>query len=810
MSSLLQDARYGVRMLFRSPGVTAAAILALALGIGANTAIFSVVNAVLLRPLPYPDPDRLLSVYQVWEIRETTADEHDVLSSDDVVMLREGAAAFGQVAAYYSPGGGFAITGGGEPEQVAGTAVTAEMFDVLGTRPALGRAFLAEDDRPGAEPVVLLSHALWQRRFGGDPAIVGQTLSINSQLHTITGVMPPGFRFPRDAVANLWPIFRPERSTSRPPYYIGTVARLRPGVGATELQEALRSITLQIQEQFPDSSPDWRLDAAPLKDELIGNVRPALYALLGAVVLVMLIATANIANLLLARATARRKEMAVRAALGASRARLARQLVTESLILAGVGGLVGAVLALWGTDLLVRLGPPDLPRLYEVGVDLRVLLYGAAVTISSGIVFGLVPAMRASRPGPSPTLQAGARSTTDRVGRRLRSLLVVTEFALAVTLLAGAGLLMRSFLRLQQVDPGIRPGGILTASISLPQARYPDDAARSAFFRELMERVGSLPGVRSAAISMALPPNRLVMTNPYTIEGRPLPAGRTPPAAAHLLIGGDFFEALGVPLVRGRTFNAADVSGGPPVMIINKEMADTHFPGEDPIGRRIQLGDPDPESPWLTIVGIAGDVKYTGLERAPEPTMYTPYEQSLWWPTMYVVVRSTVDPTGLAPAMRARVADLDPLLPLARVRTMDDLLGQSVAGPRFRTMLVGIFAATALLLATVGIYGVLSYTVGQRTHEIGIRMALGARRRNVMALVLAHGMALAGAGLAIGLVATLALGRVLAGLLFGVGPTDPVTFAGVSLVMAAAAFLACYLPARRATRVDPMVALRAE
>jgi putative ABC transport system permease protein len=807
MNGFLQDLRYGVRMLARSPGLTAAAILALALGIGANTAIFSVVNAVLLRPLPYPDADRLLNVHQVWA---TAPNEHDVLSADDVVALREGAAAFGQVAAYFSPVGGFAITGGGEPEQVAGTAVTAEMFDVLGTRPALGRAFLPEDGRPGAEPVVVLSHALWQRRFGGDPGIVGRALTMDSRAHTITGVMPKGFRFPRDGVADLWPIFRPERSSSRPPYYIRTVARPRPGAGPAEVQGALRSITRQIKEWFPDSSADWRLDAAPLKDELVGDARPALLVLLGAVALVLLIATANIANLLLARATARRREMAIRAALGAGRFRLARQLVTESLILAGVGGLFGIILSLWGTDLLVQVGPRNLPRLYEVGIDLRVLLYTAAVTILSGILFGLAPAIRASRPGLATTLQAGARGTTDHAGRRLRSLLVVTEFALAVMLLCGAGLLIRSFLRLQQVSPGFDAGGILTASVSLPQARYPGGAERSAFFRGLLERASSLPGVQAAAISMALPPDLLVMTNPYTIEGRPLPPGSQPPAVAQLLIGGDYFHALGVPLLRGRAFTEADVAGAPEVIIINQTMAKTLFPGEDPIGRRLQLGDPDPESPWVTIVGIAGDVKYTGLDKAPEPTMYTPYEQNLWWPTMFLVVRSSVDPAGLARAVRSQVAGLDPLLPLARVRTMDELLGQSVAEPRFRTTLLGIFAATALLLAAVGIYGVLSYTVGQRTQEIGIRMALGARRRDVLALVLGQGMALAGIGVAIGLAAALALSRVLAGLLFGVSPADPATFGAVSLVMVAAALLACYVPARRATRVDPMVALRSE
>jgi len=807
MTGLMQDLRYGVRNLARSPGLTLAAILALALAIGANTAIFSVVNAVLLRPLPYPDADHLLSVHQIWD---SSPGEHDVLSTDDVVELHDGASEVLQSAAYYSPGGGLAVTGGGEPEQLAGTIVTTETFEILGVPPELGRSFLPEDGKPGAEPVVVLSHAFWQRRFGGDRGVVGSTLAIDSQAHTIVGVMPPEFRFPRDTVADLWPIFRPERSDSRPPYWIQAIARPRPGASPAAVERALQSVTRMIKERFPDSAADWRLDAALLKAEMVGNARPALLILLGAVALVLLIATANIANLLLARATARRKEMAIRAALGASWTRLARQLVTESLILAAAGGLSGILLAFWGTDLLVRLGPRNLPRLHEVGIDLRVLLYTAAVTILSGLLFGLAPATRSTLVGIAPALVAGVRGTTDRTGRRLRSLLVVGEFALAVMLLCAAGLLIRSFLSLQGVSPGFDSGGVLTASISLPNARYADGAARTALFKQLVERTERLPGVQAAAVSMSLPPNLLVMTNPCTVEGRPLPPGRNPPAVAQLLIGGDYFKALGVPLLRGRDFTPADTEQAPPVVIINQSMAVAQFRGEDPVGRRLQLGDPDPTNPWVTIVGVVADVRYNGLERASEPTMYTPYEQTSWWPTMYLLVRSSVDPAGLATGVRSLVAALDPLLPVSRVRTMDELLGQSVAEPRYRTTLLGIFAGVALLLATVGIYGVLSYTVGQRTQEIGIRMALGAQRRDILSVVLREGMALSALGVAIGLAGAAALSRVLSGLLFGVGPMDPATFGAVSGLMLCAAFAACYVPARRATRVDPLVALRAE
>jgi len=807
MSVLVQDLRFGMRMLGRNPGLTAAAIVTLALGIGANTSIFSVVDAVLLRPLPYPGAGTLVSVYQSWT---SSPSSHDVLSTDDVVALREAAPALGPVAAYYSPVGGFALTGLGDPERVNGTAATAELFDLLGTRPVLGRGFVAADDEPGAAPVVVLSHALWQRRFGGDPAVIGRAIGVNDTSHTIVGVMPAGFRFPHDRVADLWPIFRPERSDSRPPFFISALARLRPGVEPAAVRNDLQAVARRIKERFPESSSDWQLGTAPLKDEMIGDARPALLVLLGAVALVLLIATANIANLLLARATARRKEMAIRASLGAGRARLVRQLLTESLLLAGIGGLAGALLSLWGTDLLARLGPANLPRLNEVGTNLEVLGYTLAVTVVCGVLFGLAPALQGSRAGLTVGLHDGGRGTTDRRGRRLRSLLVVSEFALAIMLLVGAGLLIRSFLRLQQVNPGFESGEILTASVSLPQARYPDGPARSALFRRLIDQTATLPGVEAVAISMALPPNLLVMTNPYTIEGRPLAPGRHAPAIAQLLISPAYFRVLGVPLLRGRAFDAGDTPAAPDVVVINQTMASTLFPGEDPIGRRLQLGDPDPRSPWVTIVGVVGDVKYTGLDAAPAPTMYTPYEQNLWWPTMYLLVRSASGSAGLAQAIRAQVAALDPQLPVAEVRTMRELLGRSVAEPRFRTALLGLFAAVALLLAAVGIYGILSYAVGQRTQEIGIRMALGARRRDVLSLVLMDGMTLVAAGVGLGLIAALALGRLLRGLLFGVGPMDAWTFGAASLIMTAAALLACYVPASRAAKVDPMTALRAE
>ena len=808
MSGLVQDLRYGLRMLLRSPGLSAAAILALALGIGANTAIFSVVNAVMIRPLPYDDPSRLLAIYQTWA-RDPSG--HKGLSEDDVVALRGATGTLARVAAYANPGaGGLTLADGAGAELVRGTRATWELFDVLGTPPLLGRVFLPEDDRDDADPVVVLSHALWMRRFAGDPAVVGRSVVVDGRPHTIAGVMPPGFRFPRDGAADLWAIFRVRPSESRPPYYIRAIARARPDAGPGAIAAELQAIRQRIQERFPESPGDWTLRSGPLKDEMVGDVGPSLLILLGAVALVLLIATANIANLLLARATARRKEIAIRRALGAGRMRLARQLLTESLLLAGAGGLLGVVLALWGTDILVALGPRGLPRREEIGLDDGVLLYTAIVTVASGLLFGLAPVLTATRSRLSAALGDGGRGATDHAGRRLRNALVVGEVALAVTLLGGAGLLIKSLLRLEQVNPGFDTGNILTASLTLPAARYDSGAARSAFFERLVERAERLPGVEAAAVSMALPPHLLVMTNPYTVEGRPAPPGRSATAVPHLLISPGYFRALGVPLVRGRLFTAADVDGAPFVVVINDVMARQVFPGEDPVGRRLQLGDFDPRAPWGTIVGVVGDVKYSGLDQAPRPTMYTPYVQDSWWPAMYLVVRSRLEPAALARAVRAEVAALDTEVPVARVHTMRELLGESVDAPRFRTTLLGLFAAAALVLAVVGIYGILSYTVGQRTQEIGIRMAMGARGRDVLALVLRQGMALAGLGIGLGLAGAFAVSRALAGLLYGVRPGDPATLAAVGLLMGVVALVACALPARRAARVDPMVALRSE
>ncbi|HKQ98110.1 MAG TPA: ABC transporter permease [Candidatus Polarisedimenticolia bacterium] len=808
LDGLRHDFRYGLRLLLRNPGLSAAALLALALGIGANTAIFSVVDAVLLRPLPYADPDHLYALFQT---RDDEPNDHDSLSEDDVVELTESGGTTLAVAAYYTPSGGFALAGSGEPERVFGTSVTTAIFDVLGARPAIGRGFVAGDGVAGAPGVVVLSDALWRRRFAADPSIVGKPVVVDAQPVTVVGVMPPAFRFPRNNVADLYSVLRPVRSEARPPYYIRAIARPRAGASDGEVQAVLESAARRTRERFPDAPGGFVFRVGPLRDELIGTVGPALYVLLGAVALVLLIATANIANLLLARATARRGEMAVRAALGASRFRLTRQLLTESLILAGAGGFLGVILAVWGTDLLVALGPQTLPRVEEIGIAPMVLLYTALITIVSGLLCGVAPAFQVGRGELTSALASSGRGQTDTGGRRIRNVLVAGEFALAVMLLGGAGLLLRSFERLTAVDPGVRTEGVLTASLSLPQARYADGPARVAFFNRALDAVRALPGVEAAAFSMAVPPDRLVMTNPFTIDGR-VPANRQAlPAMPHVLVTPEYFKTLDIPLTAGRSFTAADADGAPGVVIINDVFARKFFSGEDPIGHRLMLGDYDPDGAKATIVGVVADVKYSGLDETPRPTMYTTYAQGgSWWPTMYLIVRTSLPPEAQAPAVRAAIGTLDPALPVSDLQALRTLVGQSVAEPRFRATLLGMFAAVALLLAAIGIYGILTYAVGRRTREIGLRMALGAARGDVVALVLRQGMALAGAGTLIGILGALGLSRLLSGLLFGVSPADPVTFAGVAFVMVAVAFAACWIPARRAAAVDPMVALRSE
>ena len=806
MKTLIQDLRYGARMLLKKPGVTFVVVFTLALGIGANTAIFSVVNAVLLRALPYPEPDRLMQIHLN---NPDTPNGTGGYGNADFAALREGNQSFERVAAI-SPGNRFSLTGGGEPEQVVGAVVSADFFDVLGVRTERGRTFLADEDKPGSPRTVVVSHSFWEKHLHADANAVDQTVMLNGESYTIIGVLPREFRFAAIGPSELWTTLSIGAPVARPPYYLRVIGRLRPGISEPQAQADADAIASQVQQQYPNSKPKVPR-AVSLKQAIVGDAGLSLSVLLGAVFFVLLIASVNVANLLLARATEREKEMAVRAALGASRWRLIRQALTESTLLALIGGTLGWLLALWGTDLLIALSPESLPRIDEVSVDRQVLGFTMLITLLSGVFFGLVPAIKGSRSDLNATLTAAVRGTTEGSHhKRLRGLFVVSEFALALTLLICAGLMIRSFMQLQRVNPGFNPDRVLTSIIVLPQSRYREQSKVGAFQQQLLQRVAALPGVEAVSTSMSLPPNRLMMHNPFVVEGFEPASGQPQPTAEQLLISPDYFRTLGIRLRAGRVFGDADNSTAPQVIIINQTLARQYFEDQDPIGRRMQTGDYRPSNPWLQIVGVVDDVKYTGLHEVPQPTIYTPFMQNLWWRSMYLSVRTAGDPLSAVNAVRNEVWAIDRDLPVSQIKTMDQLMSASVAEPRVYTLLLGLFGAVALLLAAVGIYGVMSYGVTRRTHEIGVRLALGARNSDVLKLILMEGMRLAAVGVVSGLAASLVLTRLMKSLLFGVSATDPLTFAGIALVLAAVALLACYLPARRATKVDPMVALRYE
>jgi putative ABC transport system permease protein len=806
MQTFLQDLRYGARMLLKKPGFTLIAVLTLALGIGANTAIFSVVNAVLLRPLPYPESERLM---QIFLNNPETASGRGNYGNADFQALRERNQSFEKIAAV-SPGNRYSMTGSGAPEQVIGAAVTAEFFDLLGLRPQRGRTFLAGEDKPGSPRTVVVSHGFWEKYLSSNPDAVGQTVTLNNESFTVIGVMTPDFRFTAFGPAELWVAFQLDPPRARPPYFLRVIGRLKAGVSAEQAQTEVSAIANQVQQQYPSSQPrvPW---AEPLKHAIVGDAQLSLSVLLGAVFFVLLIASVNVANLLLARAAEREREMAVRTALGAGRLRLFRQALTESALLALLGAALGWLLAQWGIGLIVALSPENLPRFDEISVDVRVLGFTLLMTCFSCLVFGLAPALQCAQVDLNTTLKEGGRSGAEGFRRnRLRKLFIVSEFALALLLLIGAGLMIRSFLQLQRVAPGFAPDRVLTAQIVLPQSRYREDASVGAFQRQLLQRVQSLPGAQAASVSMSLPPNLLIMRNPFAVEGQTPSPGESLPLAEQVLVSPDYFRTLGIKQLAGRVFIDADDSAAPQVVIINEALARQYFPNQDPVGKRLQTGEYSPTGPWLTIVGVVADVKYSGLNEAAQPALYTPFQQDLWWRSMFLAVKAGGDPLGLVNSVRNEVWALDRDLPVSQIKTMDQLMSDAVAEPRAYTLLLGILGAVALLLAAVGIYGVMAYAVTQRTHEIGVRVALGAQSGAVLRLVVGAGMKLALLGMAIGLLAAFVLTRLMSKLLFNVSPTDPVTFALIALLLTGVALLACYLPARRATKVDPMVALRCE
>jgi putative ABC transport system permease protein len=807
MDTLQQDIRYAIRRLIKSPAFTAVALVTLALGIGANTAIFSVVNGVLLKPLPYQHPDELVGIYHFAEGRRST------MSGPNFTDVKKLSTTLADAAAYTRTR--TILTGQGEPVRLDGAAISASMFDLLGVAPLMGRTFRAEENTPGRTSVAILGYDLWQQRFGGDRAIVGKRMTLDGVPHEIVGVMPARFSFP--AARSVWtPLeYSQDFSTGqRAAWYLQAVGRMRPGVTEEQVRAEIETIGKQLAAQYRDSNEGLDFTAVALHEAMVGDIRRAFWILLGAVGFVLLIACVNVANLLLARAAVRESEIAVRTALGAGRGRLVRQLLTESLILGVIGGGLGLLAAVWGIEALLRLEPQGIPRLGEVGVDSRVIAFTMGLAILTGLLFGLVPAFQSTRGGMTSTLkEAGRGALTSRGGSRVRTTLVIVEVALAVTLLAGAGLLIRSFSRLASVDPGFQVEPALTFELSLPDARYDEETAQIAFFDDLLPRLRALPGVEAAAgvISLPLSGSSLVLT--FEVAGRPpLPPSQQPAMQVRIATAG-YFQAMGIPLKRGRSFTEEDRWGGPPVVLITEAAARQYFPNEDPIGKTINLGWGRGEGKPRAggeVVGVIGDVKDAGLAEPEPPQIYLPYKQ---WPvqSMAVLLKTAVPPESLAGAARKAVYSVDGNLPVGNVRTLQALVSRSISQPRFYMTLLAAFAGVALVLAAIGIFGVLSYAVAQRTREIGIRMALGAHAGAVLGLVVREALVMASVGVAIGVSAAFLLTEwLVAKLLFDTSPHDPVTFVLVAGLLTIVSLAAAYVPARRATRVDPIVALRAE
>ena len=809
METLWQDLRYALRMLFKNPGFTAVAVLTLALGIGANTAIFSVINTVLLRPLPYKEADRLV---MVWEDGTRAGYPRDTPAAANYVDWRDQNQVFEGMAAMADQS--FNLTGIGEPERIEGRRVSANLFTLLGVEPQLGRAFSPEEDQPGNNRVVILSHGLWQRRFGSDMNITEKTLTLNGDSYMVIGVMPPEFQFPRREVEMWVPIaFTSQQAANRNSHYLQVVARTRPGVTVEQAQAEMDTIAARLQQQYPDSNTDLGATVVPLHEHVAGDIKPALLVLLAAVGFVLLIACANVANLLLARAAVRQKEIAIRIALGARRLRLIRQLLTESVLLAAIGGAVGLTLALLGVSLLRAFIPENISQARAITIDSTVLGFTLLVSLLTGLIFGLVPALQASSFNLNETLKEGGRdSSSGNRGARIRGALVIAEVAVSLILLIGAGLLINSFLRLRNVDPGFRAENLLTMQIVLPVQRYPNAARRTVFYDELIRRAEALPGVRSAAVTNWIPLVRQGDSIGFNIEGRPDPGRGQMPTVVTRVVNPGYFETMGIRVIAGRQLGDQDRDNSPNVTVISETMARRYWPGEDPIGKRITPGSPNSSNPddWITIIGVANDVRQFELNADPKPQMYLSYQQAGFFAPRHLVVSTTVEPRSLADTVRKTVWEIDKDQPVSNISTMEDVLAESIARQRFSMLLLGIFATVAMILAAVGIYGVMSYSVAQRTQEIGVRLALGAQTRDVLKLVIGQGMRLTLAGLAVGLIAAFALTRLIESLLFGVSATDPVTFAAISLVLMGVALVACWVPARRAARVDPIVALKYE
>jgi putative ABC transport system permease protein len=807
MHQLIQDLRYAVRMLVKRPGFALTAIVTLALGIGASTAIFTVVDAALLRGLPYKSPERLYHLWESTPQKEYAQREFSYPDYQDYLQN----SAFEGIAAY--TGGGAILSERGEPEPIAAPSASANFFSVLGVDPFIGRTFQPGDDKPGAPRVVVLTYGLWQRMFGGDRGVLGQALTINDQSCTVVGVLPASFQFairPND----LWLPYQPTPNQLSRRFLHGTnlIGRLKTDVTVAQAQTELSVIARHIAQQYVDSHAGTGLRLIPLQEQVVGTVKPILLVLLGAVGFVLLIACANVASLLLTRALSRQKEVAIRAALGASRWRVVRQLLTEALLLSLIGGAAGLLVANWGVPALVAALPASqlnaMPFLKSLRIDGSILLFSFALSLVTGLVFGLVPALNSSRLDLNGILKEGGRNASAGAGHRLRSALVMTEIALAVVLLIGAGLMMKSLLHLLQVNVGFRTQNLLTMTVVLPAAKYNDAPRQVAFNDQLKERIQSLPGVGGAGTVNILPLNGGNTTR-FIVEGDPVPPPGQETDANIRSVNESYFQTLGIPLVAGRLFDERDKADAPGVVIIGKSLAERLFAGREPIGRRLTYTGT--KAPPDLIVGVVGDVKITGLDEAIKPVLYYPFRQNSS-PVASLVIRTNGDPRALASSVRDAIRSLEPDAALLNVRPMEQVISDSPASfmRRFPALLIGIFAGLALLLASIGIYGVVSYSVSQQTHYIGVRMALGAQTSDILRMVLKQGLVLALSGVALGVVAALALMRLLGSLLFEVKANDAGTFALVVSTLLVVALLACYLPARRATKVDPLVALRYE
>lgn len=825
MENSIQDIRYALRWLIKQPGFTVVALLTIAIGIGSNSAIFSVLNAILLRPLPYQDSGRLVMLwdnFKALDLMRIGAISAELIDYQNENQAFEDVAGFRNVQ--------FSLTGSGTAEQVTGSRVSPNLFSMLGAAPSIGRGFVAEDAQPGHENIAILSHELWRRRFSSDSSIVGRTVLLNGNLYTIAGVMPEGFQFPHQSFpfaehAEIWTplaLNTQEVATRGGNHNIMVLAKLKPGVSIEQGQRDMDRVAQQLLQRYPNAylgpggaDGGWQITASSLYEEIVGKIRKSLVILLAAVAFVLLIVCANIANLLLVRLSSRHKEMSIRLAVGAGRGRLVRQMIAESLVLAILGGALGLFLAYWAINVLLAIKPANVPRITEIGIDGRILLFTVAISILTGLVFGLAPALQASKLQLSESLREGGWNSHAGMGhQRIRNIFVVAQITIALVLLVGSGLMVKAFNRLRSVDPGYKPDRILMADVSLRGPNYQEGTKRSAFYQKLLQKLQEIPNLQSAAVVSIPPLSQDSFQAPFSIEGRPFDPTGMPPLADFLVVSPGYFSTMNIPIVNGRDISEQDKEDAPGVALISLRTAQNFFHNQDPIGKRIKMGAPMSPRPWLTIIGVVGTVRQQGLSTAPQSQIYMSYLQDpgrTLFSVMALAVRSnSTDPTVLVPSLREAVASVDKDVPLFNVKTMEEALANSISREKFNAFLMTILAMSALILASVGVYGVMAYLATQRTHEIAVRMALGAHPKDILKLIVGRGMLLVLLALGIGVVAALALTRVMVSLLYDVTASDPITIVIASMLLGASALVANLIPALRAAKVDPLIALRHE